>query len=423
MNWNLTTAALPVPLLFLLVGLAVTVAIDPYISRKHRTVMGIIIALGFLLTAQNIWEDLVSAGKPQWLLRTSLAVFGYTIRPVFLVLFLYIIRPERKFPGCWALVILNWAIHMTAFFSHLCFWIDESNHYEGGPLSSTCLVISLILMARWLYESVQYCRSARRKDILIPLLVVLVILVSTFLDNHVGYSKQPVTFLTFGIAVSGMLYYIWLHMRFVQDHEEDLKARQRMQIMLSQIQPHFLYNTLSAIQYLCSHDPEAAGEVTAKFSRYLQGNMSALQYDGEIPFTRELEHTRLYLDIEKVRYEDALQIEYDITCTDFSLPTLTLQPIAENAVRHGARGKRGVGTVAIATREYPDRWEVTVTDDGPGFDPSAPTLADDGRDHIGIQNVRDRLERLSGGKLSILSEPGKGTRVTIEIPKKQVKAT
>jgi sensor histidine kinase YesM len=192
-----------------------------------------------------------------------------------------------------------------------------------------------------------------------------------------------------------------------------------MQIMLSQIQQHILYNTLSAIQYLCAHDPKAAGETTEKFSRYLQGNMSALRSDGEIPFERELEHTKIYLEIEQIRFEDALQVEYDIACTEFSLPTLTLQPIAENAVRHGVRGRKGVGTVRIATREYPDRWEITVADDGPGFDPEAPVLTDDGREHIGISNVRDRLERISGGTLQIRSAPGSGAVVTIAIPKKE----
>ena len=163
--------------------------------------------------------------------------------------------------------------------------------------------------------------------------------------------------------------------------------------------------------------------MTGKFSRYLQGNMSALKDDGEIPFTQELEHTRIYLEIEQVRFEDALRIEYDITCTDFKLPTLTLQPIVENAVRHGARGKKGVGIVTLATREYPDRYEITVADDGPGFDPEAPALADDGREHIGIANVRDRLAQVSGGTLRIQSEPGNGTLVSIIIPKKQVRAT
>ena len=419
MTWNLNTAALLIPLLFLPVGLTITVVIDPYISRKHRRVMLVIIVLSFTLIVQNIWEDYLSAGELRWFLRTTLVVYGYTLRPVFLILFLYIVRPERKYPACWGLAILNCAIHLTAFFSHLCFWIDEFNHYQGGPPSNACLVISLILMAYWLWLSARNYRASRRKDILIPLLVVLIILVSVFLDGHAGYLEQPITFLTFGVVSSSVFCYIWLHMRFVQDHEADLKARQRMQIMLSQIQPHFLYNTLSAIQYLCGHDPKAAGDITAKFSRYLQGNMSALKDDGEIPFKQELEHTRIYLEIEKVRYEDALQIEYDIACTDFSLPTLTLQPIVENAVRHGARGKRGAGTVTLATREYPEHYEITVTDDGPGFDPKAPALADDGRDHIGIPNVRDRLEQVSGGVLRIRSEPGKGTVVTMEIPKKQ----
>ena len=87
------------------------------------------------------------------------------------------------------------------------------------------------------------------------------------------------------------------------------------------------------------------------------------------------------------------------------------------------RGKRkSVGTVRIATREYPDRYEITVADDGPGFDPNAPVMADDGREHIGIGNVRKRLEQISGGALRIHSELGKGTVVTIDIPKKQVNA-
>ena len=423
MTWNLNTVALPIPLLFLLIGLTIIVVIDPYISRKHRMVMLIIIGLSAVLIGQNLLSNVLETGAPRPMLRTAVSVLGYTLRPVFLILFLYIVRPERKYLGCWGLAILNWALQMTAYFSHLVFWIDAYNHYQGGPLSRFSLYISLILLAYWLYQSVRDYRTAHKHDLLIPGLVVLMILVSVYMDYQAKEREQPVTFLTFAIVISCTFYYIWLHLRFVRDHEDDLKARQRMQIMLSQIQPHFLYNTLSAIQYLCDHDPKAASEVTGKFSRYLQGNMSALKDDGEIPFTQELEHTRIYLEIEQVRFEDALRIEYDITCTDFKLPTLTLQPIVENAVRHGARGKKGVGIVTLATREYPDRYEITVADDGPGFDPEAPALADDGREHIGIANVRDRLAQVSGGTLRIQSEPGNGTLVSIIIPKKQVRAT
>lgn len=423
MMLDLNKVSLLIPLLFLLIGLTITVVIDLYISRKHRTIMLIIIGLSFVLIAQNIFEDYLAAGEPHVLMRTAVAVLGYSIRPVFLILFLYIVRPEIKPLACWGLAILNCGIYLTAFFSHICFWIDSNNHYQGGPLTNICLIISVFLMAYCFYESVRNYLFSPKKDLLLPVMSVLIVLISVILDGMVGYLEQPVTFLTFAIVISSVFYYIWLHLRFVQNHEDDLKAQQRIQIMLSQIQPHFLYNTLSAIQYLCEYDPKAAGRMTEKFSRYLQGNMSALKDDGEIPFTQELEHTKIYLEIEQVRYEDALRIEYDITCTDFMLPTLTLQPVVENAVRHGARGKKGAGTVTVATREFPDRYEITVSDDGPGFDPDAPILADDGREHIGIANVRDRLVQVSGGILRIASELGKGTVVTIEIPKKQGNAT
>ena len=422
MTWNLNTMALLVPLCFLLLGLTITVLIDPYISRKHRVVMGIILFLSAVLIEQNLLSVDLENGEPRVLLRTAISVLGYTIRPVFLVLFLYIVRPEKKYPGCWCLVALNGILHLTAFFSPLVSHIDEGNHYQGGPLHSISYIIGMILLVYWLFQSFRDFRSSRKRDLLIPLLVALMIPLSIFLDKQAGRMEQPVTFPTFAIVISCVFYYIWLHLRFVREHEDDLKAKQRIQIMLSQIQPHFLYNTLSAIQYLCEYDPKAAGETTAKFSRYLQGNMSALKDEGEVPFTQELAHTKIYLDIEKIRFEDALSVVYDIGCTDFKLPTLILQPVVENAVRHGVRGKKGGGTVTLTTREKPDCCEITVSDDGPGFDPNAPQLADDGREHIGIANVKNRLELVSGGSLRIQSEPGKGTLVTIEIPKKQVNA-
>ena len=149
----------------------------------------------------------------------------------------------------------------------------------------------------------------------------------------------------------------------------------------------------------------------------LRGNMDAMQTSAPIPFPEELEHTREYLTLEQMRFEDKLTVRYDIQCETFSLPPLTLEPIAENAVRHGVRGNSdGRGEVAIATREYADHYEITVTDTGPGFDPEQPPKDPD-RSHIGLRNVRERLAQMCGGTLNIASAPGKGTRVTITIPK------
>ena len=171
------------------------------------------------------------------------------------------------------------------------------------------------------------------------------------------------------------------------------------------------------IQELCRSDPAQAEAATVQFANYLRGNMDALQTKALIPFRQELEHTRQYLALEEMRFEDKLTVRYDIQCESFALPILTLQPIVENAVRHGVRGNAdGRGEVVIATREMPDCYEITVTDNGPGFDPEKREK-DQGSSHVGIQNVRQRLAQMCGDELTIESMPGAGACVTIALPK------
>jgi signal transduction histidine kinase len=186
-------------------------------------------------------------------------------------------------------------------------------------------------------------------------------------------------------------------------------------IMLSQIQPHFLYNTLNSIYYLCETNPMLAKSMVNSFSEYLRNNLSSIEEKGLVSFETELSHIKTYLEIEKVRFEDTLEIEYDIKCVDFSLPVLTVQPIVENAVKHGTSKKRGGGKVVISTYEEKENYVITVSDTGCGFDPSKKK--DDGKRHVGIENVRQRLLNMCGGTLTIESEIGVGTSATIKIPK------
>lgn len=196
----------------------------------------------------------------------------------------------------------------------------------------------------------------------------------------------------------------------------ELKLQEsQISIMLSQIQPHFLYNTLNSIYQLCETNPMRARSMVNFFAEYLRNNLSTLEAPGLISFETELAHIKTYLEIEKIRFEDTLEIEYDIKCEEFSLPVLTVQPIVENAVKHGTSKKRGGGTVTISTEEDKESYIIKVSDTGCGFDPTVPK--NDGKSHVGIENVRQRLSNMCGGSLTIESAIGVGTLATIKIPK------
>ncbi|MEG1525312.1 MAG: histidine kinase [Clostridia bacterium] len=198
--------------------------------------------------------------------------------------------------------------------------------------------------------------------------------------------------------------------------ENDL-LQNRVTMMLSQIQPHFLYNSLTAIKQLCISDPERAEEAVGDFASYLRTNLDSLSKNAIIPFTRELRHAECYLKLEQMRFGDRVQVKYDLRYLGFSLPTLTVQPLVENAVRYGITRKQKGGTITIFSDETDTNYVVRVSDDGAGFDTSAALSTD--RSHIGIENVRSRLKALCEGELILESEIGKGTTVTILIPKRE----
>lgn len=191
-------------------------------------------------------------------------------------------------------------------------------------------------------------------------------------------------------------------------------------LMISQIQPHFLYNALNTIKYLIKRDPKSAEKAVISFSRYLRGNMDSITQKAPIPFSDELEHTKHYCDIELLRFGDKLNIVYDTPVTSFSLPALSVQPIVENAIKHGVTKKTEGGTVTVKTNEDEKHYVITVTDDGVGFDVENPDLTpSDTHAHIGVNNVRERLENMVNAKFTIESQVGVGTCVTIKIPKKE----
>lgn len=187
-------------------------------------------------------------------------------------------------------------------------------------------------------------------------------------------------------------------------------------LLVSQIQPHFVYNVLNTIYHLCDLDSEKAQEAVSDFSDYLRTNLCVLDGNATVPFHKERQHIETYLRLEKMRFGERLNVCWDVETEDFNLPELGLQPLVENAVKHGICKRREGGTVTVSTRETEHGYQIQVLDDGVGFN-SEQVI---GSDHVGIRNVRSRLEILCHATLTVESEPGQGTTVTITIPKEAV---
>jgi sensor histidine kinase YesM len=190
-------------------------------------------------------------------------------------------------------------------------------------------------------------------------------------------------------------------------------AESRISTMMSQIRPHFIYNTLGSIEQLCEIDPPKAGELVHNFAKYLRGNFGELDNPKPILMSQEMEHVHHYINIENVRFPD-MTFSFEMNSNDFLIPALTIQPIVENAIKHGLMKLAKGGTIKVVSYETDDNYCITIEDDGVGFDTSV--LLDE-RKHVGIRNIRGRLKAMVNGTLEIESKIGVGTKVLITIPK------
>lgn len=207
----------------------------------------------------------------------------------------------------------------------------------------------------------------------------------------------------------------WLLGCFISTYVNHVRLQSFQLIRLrNQMRPHFIYNCLNAISVLCAVEPERAENAIADFADYLRYSLDADVNQGIVPFKEELKNIRTYLSLEQMRFGDELQVVENLDTLDFDVPSLSIQPIVENAVRHGVRKKDGKGCVTLTTKKEDGKVIITVSDDGPGFKKKPEKGV-----HVGIQNVRYRLAVLMDGEMEITSRPGGGTTVAIRLPSRQ----
>ncbi len=310
-------------------------------------------------------------------------------------------------------VLALWAAYLVtlvvAQFTTAFYYVSLDNQLRLGSLYllsvAPMLAMLLILAAGVISKQDELSRRHLRAFLVCLLPITLAVFIHTFNPSY--------ALIGIGLAIAAFSMYRVIESTSAEQHLRQQReiARQRASIAVLQMRPHFIYNTMTSIYYLCDQDPKSAQQVTKDFTTYLRKNFNAIASEDIIPFADELEHTRAYLAVEQAQFEDDLVVDLDATHVSFHVPPLTLQPIVENAVKHGMDPDSGPLHILIRTRETEAGSEVVVEDDGTGFDPA---LANE--PYTTLANIRQRLDMMCGSELDIASREGCGTVVKLTIP-------
>ena len=409
-----------------LVGL-VQVLFSRNIEKKTRYFFYSLFSVLELYTLCILIRELThsNVGSYGWVVLSKVVLFGQaffaSVLTVLITAFLLFQTGEENWIKNKVLIatIILWLCYQGLLISNIftgsIYEVDDNNVYSRGPMFAVLVVPTIMIMIIDLFiifwKRKKYTSKQIKAFLVYSILPMMAMIIQTrLLGVHL-------------IALSSVLATFFMLICIISDQNEKYykkeaeNAQLKINILLAQIQPHFLYNSLTTIKYLCAKDSKKAEEALDYFISYLRYNVDSLSNDAPIEFEKELEHVKGYLELQKLRFGDDLEIEYDIETTDFKMPTLTLQPLVENAVNYGVRkNEDGQGIVKIITRKKDDHVEVIVEDNGPGFvyDPSPNARQ---KLHVGVKNVMERIARISGGELSYESEMGKGTRAIIKLYK------
>ena len=381
--------------------------VDVFIKKRIIINMTLLLILSIAEFYMNYLKNQAIIGLPLIII----GIIYYSLKPLVMAIGINIVEPKNKL--IYIPVVVNFFFYCNAFLKNKVVYLGADGSIELGFLEYAFIVTNWVYwIMLLLILNLKFYKNTEINHL--QAFFCIAWLMTANIMESIGM-KPGILNETYAVAF--LFYYLVIHVHISQQINEEKEVtlrEQRMSLMLSQIQPHFLYNTLNTITALCRANPKLAEETTIKFSGYLRENMYNMGENDIQLFSKELEHTNIYLDIEKLRFGNRVNVEYDIKSDDFNMPTLTLQPIVENAVKHGICKKLEGGIIKISTEKKGRDYIITVSDNGIGFE--IEKVLSDGRTHVGIHNVKERLKSIIKAELEITSFIGIGTIVKIIIP-------
>ncbi len=322
-------------------------------------------------------------------------------------------------------------IYETAFWFGIgLYFLVFILRWFGSPEGWHSLRLLTYLFFEGIYGACLYCtaaleRESSRKYRILVVLSLAALMLGIGLENftHIGYTvmrtPRPIIVGMLGFSMlqaTAVLLNVYDHIQQLVSITREL-SDSRVRLMMNQLKPHFIRNSLATIRVITRHDPQKAYDLLYDFTQYLSYNIDSMQGDELTTFDVELRHIREYTNIEQEHMRHRLRMIYEIGPVDFEIPPLSVEPFVENAVKHGVWPRREGGTVWVRSEETDSAYVITVADNGVGYDtqnPPAPAVRGHG---IGMKYAVERIGTMVGGSVHVESEPGRGTTVTIEIPK------
>lgn len=407
-------------LLLSLTGLwfvAMLPGIDSWSKRFFRSLFVLMLMLNLIGFIDTITY---SYPAPMWLMYLMLILESVFLSLALVMMTAYLlhccgekVRSSRLFHA----VVILWLVFVVMLtvpvFTEVFYYFTPDGRYLRSSWYAVLLMPMIAAMLLTIAGMIRRRERLSHKAFLSFLVTLLpitgVLVVDMFIEIY--------PLIDISIVISALsMYSLILSDQIEQDLNRQREiANQRASIMVLQMRPHFIYNTMTSIYCLCNQNPQLARKVIMDFTTYLRKNFTAIASEKPIPFSSELEHTRAYLAVEQAQFEDSLFVDYDTPHTCFRVPPLTLQPIVENAIKHGRDPCAGPLRISIRTRLTDSGNEIVVEDNGKGFDPE-----EDNEPHIALKNIRQRLT-IYGGELTIkFNDEGGGTVVTVMMPDKKI---
>ncbi|RKM61402.1 hypothetical protein D6855_05785 [Butyrivibrio sp. CB08] len=422
--------------LFCWVAAAYLIISRSVIKRQYRALASLEAAIGVMLFFDALaWLYRGNPGRTAFVVLTVVNFLNFVanaVLPVFYSVYILLSMRGEKSGSKFVYVITGFSLLSLAFisisqFNGYIYRINpETNLYERGEGFNILTVLFILGMLVGIMFITKYRKNIPRFRRIALLSFIILPLIAAVIQAFIyGYSLSNIAciisgFIMFAQALDDNAKTIIENEIYIKKQSEEL-TEMRTKMALSQMKPEFLYDTLNSIYSLCDKDVSRAKEVIVHLSNYLRQDIESIDADRLVSFAKELNHTMVYLELEKTRCPGRFEVEYHTNATGFELPALTIQPLVENALRHGIYKlpPGDTGKIMIYSAKGNGYVKISVVDNGVGFDMTKiekETGFD--RNLAGIQNVRNRLKIMEDAELHIQSQEGFGTIVDIIIPTK-----